>query len=178
MGNTVSSFIHKAATFVKDTVVNVFRRIAPPIVRYVAAHPIRSFFHVVNFIVLLVPGIVTAPLLALAGFTSSGVAAGSLAACIQSAVGAVQAGGTFAVLQSAAVSMIVIDHIMGLTDADGRIRCSNDCKCRTWNCCCYWSCGSRWTWSKTLTVKELEPTRSHFSGMPIFTETSENVRTW
>jgi len=42
----------------------------------------------------------TGALISLTGFTTNGVAAGSIAAGIQSTIGAVQAGSTFATLQS------------------------------------------------------------------------------
>lgn len=109
MGNAVSNFVQKAVEAVKNTVSDMFRSIAPPIVRYVVEHPIRTLGHVGSAALLVAPGIITAPLLAVAGFTGSGVAAGSLAAAVQSGLGTVSAGSTFAVLQSAAVS---VDHMV------------------------------------------------------------------
>ncbi|KAL6152686.1 hypothetical protein ACJQWK_11340 [Exserohilum turcicum] len=103
MGNAVSNFVQKAVEAVKNTVSDMFRSIAPPIVRYVVEHPIRTLGHVGSAALLVAPGIITAPLLAVAGFTGSGVAAGSLAAAVQSGLGTVSAGSTFAVLQSAAM---------------------------------------------------------------------------
>ncbi|EUC31720.1 hypothetical protein COCCADRAFT_100582 [Bipolaris zeicola 26-R-13] len=109
MGNTVSNFVQNAINAVKNTVEEMFRRIAPPIVRYVAKHPLRTLGHIGSAALLLVPGVITTPLLAIVGFSGSGVMiAGSLAAGVQSAMGAVSAGSTFAVLQSAAVSMDLI----------------------------------------------------------------------
>ncbi|KAF2829874.1 hypothetical protein CC86DRAFT_176537 [Ophiobolus disseminans] len=100
MGAKISTLIAKAS----DAIANTFRQFAPPIVRYVVQHPIRTTGHVLSGMLLLVPGIITAPLLAMAGFASRGIAAGSLAAAIQSGMGAaIPAGGTFAVLQSAAM---------------------------------------------------------------------------
>jgi hypothetical protein len=69
MGNIISS--------AAQAIANTFRRIAPPIVRYVVQHPMRTVFHVANGVLLLVPGAVTAPLLAVAGFARGGVVAGS-----------------------------------------------------------------------------------------------------
>ncbi|KAF1996227.1 hypothetical protein P154DRAFT_580154 [Amniculicola lignicola CBS 123094] len=99
MGNRMA----KAVNIVKDAVVSIFRRIAPPIVQYVVKHPIRSLFHVGSFISVCLAPVITAPLLGLVGFTGVGVAAGSLAAGIQSGLGNVVAGGVFATLQSAAM---------------------------------------------------------------------------
>lgn len=52
-------------------------------------------------VLVVAPGIVTQPALAMAGFGSEGVAAGSLAAGVQSGIGNVVAGSAFAGLQSA-----------------------------------------------------------------------------
>jgi hypothetical protein len=103
MGNTVSNLVDRAVTAIKNT----FRRIAPPIVRYVVEHPLRTLGHISNGILLLVPGVITGPLLAVAGFTGKGIAAGnswqrakalgnadrdvgSIAASVQSAMGAIE----------------------------------------------------------------------------------------
>jgi hypothetical protein len=75
MGNTISTFVDKAI----ETVKNTFRAIAHPIVRYVVEHPIHTLSHVASGVLLLVPGVVTAPLLAVAGFGSGGIAAGEQA---------------------------------------------------------------------------------------------------
>jgi UPF0716 family protein affecting phage T7 exclusion len=45
-------------------------------VRYVIQHPLRSLGHFCSGILLLVPGVVTTPLLALVGFSGTGVVAG------------------------------------------------------------------------------------------------------
>ncbi|EUC48219.1 hypothetical protein COCMIDRAFT_87824 [Bipolaris oryzae ATCC 44560] len=108
MGNAVSTFVQNAINAVKNTVEEMFHRIAPPIVRYVAKHPLRTLGHIGSAALLLVPGVITTPLLAIVGFSSSGIVAGSLAAGVQSAMGAVSAGSTFAILQSAAVSMNLV----------------------------------------------------------------------
>jgi hypothetical protein len=71
MGNAVSNLVDRAVTAVKNT----FRRIASPIVRYVVEHPLRTVGHIGSGILLLVPGVITGPLLALAGFAGSGVVA-------------------------------------------------------------------------------------------------------
>jgi hypothetical protein len=75
MGNTISTFVDRFTSAVKNT----FRAIAPPIVRYVVEHPIRTLCHVASGILLLAPNIVTAPLLAAAGFASGGITAGEQA---------------------------------------------------------------------------------------------------
>ncbi|KAF2706356.1 hypothetical protein K504DRAFT_361368, partial [Pleomassaria siparia CBS 279.74] len=75
-----------------------------PIVQYIMAHPIKTICHVANAALLVASSVIAPPLLAVAGFTNVGVAAGSLAAAVQSSIGNVAAGGTFAVLQSAAAS--------------------------------------------------------------------------
>ncbi|KAM7216266.1 hypothetical protein V8F06_008385 [Rhypophila decipiens] len=51
--------------------------------------------------VVVAPALVTAPLLGLAGFGSSGIVGGSMAAGIQAGIGNVVAGSTFATLTSA-----------------------------------------------------------------------------
>ena len=72
MGNAISNFVEQAIESVKNT----FRAIAPPIARYVVEHPIRTMSHLVSGVLLLAPGIITAPLLAAAGFASNGIVAG------------------------------------------------------------------------------------------------------
>ncbi|KAJ0419474.1 hypothetical protein BJY00DRAFT_164539 [Aspergillus carlsbadensis] len=52
-------------------------------------------------VVVAVPGIVAAPVLAIAGFGAGGVQAGSIAAAVQGTIGNVAAGSAFATLQSA-----------------------------------------------------------------------------
>jgi hypothetical protein len=85
MGNAVSNSVNNAVRIVKnavrvvkDTVSNIFRRLAPPIIRYIVAHPIRTLGHIVSGLLLIVPGVVTGPLLALAGFGGNGIIAGGI----------------------------------------------------------------------------------------------------
>ncbi|PSN69109.1 hypothetical protein BS50DRAFT_619792 [Corynespora cassiicola Philippines] len=89
MGNEVSKFVKNAVEHVKETIVDM--------------HPVRAVFHIVKGILVLAPGIIAGPVLALAGFTGAGVAAGSIAAGVQSLMRTVTAGSTFATLQSAAM---------------------------------------------------------------------------
>ncbi|KKK20843.1 hypothetical protein ARAM_005305 [Aspergillus rambellii] len=56
---------------------------------------------VTGAVLIVVPGIVSAPLLASAGFTAPGVQAGSIGAAAQASIGNVAAGSAFAALQSA-----------------------------------------------------------------------------
>ena len=70
MGSQISTFL----TIAIETVQYTFRRIVPPVVRYIARYPLRTLFHVANGILLLVPVVITGPLLALAGFTGGGIA--------------------------------------------------------------------------------------------------------
>ena len=44
--------------------------------RYVAKHPLRTLGHIGSAMLLLVPGVITTPLLAIVGFSGSGVIAG------------------------------------------------------------------------------------------------------
>jgi hypothetical protein len=73
MGNAVASLVDRAVTAVKNT----FRRIASLIVRYVVEHPPGTLGNIGSGILLLVPGVIKNPLLALAGFAGSGVAGNS-----------------------------------------------------------------------------------------------------
>jgi hypothetical protein len=123
MGNAISNSVNNAVRAIKDTISNILHRFAPPIIRYIIAHPIRTLGHIVSGLLLIAPGAVTGPLLALIGFGRNGIIAGeghntiknernytdvemtgSVAASAQSAMGTISAGSTFAVLQSAAVS--------------------------------------------------------------------------
>ncbi|KAF2178695.1 hypothetical protein K469DRAFT_598545 [Zopfia rhizophila CBS 207.26] len=103
MGNQISTALNSTWDYVKETVGKVFREIAPPIVQYVVKHPIRTAFQVANFTLLFFPGLLFAPVLGLLGWTAVGVRAGSIAAGIQSTIGATGAGGVFATLQSVAM---------------------------------------------------------------------------
>ncbi|KAF2267363.1 hypothetical protein CC78DRAFT_457438 [Lojkania enalia] len=94
MGNKVSSFIANAINHVKDKVLEVSRRILPPIVHYVAAHPVQTAFTVIS----AVPSLLFMPVLGMAGFTGAGIARGSLAAGIYSSIASVAAGSVFATL--------------------------------------------------------------------------------
>ena len=78
MGSQVSTFAHKCVRRVKEAALNITRQILPQIVQYVVEHPIQAAFHAINVVALVTPGIVAAPLLAMAGFTGGGVAAGTL----------------------------------------------------------------------------------------------------
>ncbi|KAH7116876.1 hypothetical protein B0J11DRAFT_583583 [Dendryphion nanum] len=99
MGQSVS----KAIKHIKEAIVATTRRILPPIVQYIVEHPIRAAFHVVNAVALIAPAAIFSPVLGLVGFTGVGIAGGSIAAGVQSAMGTVGAGSVFATLQSAAM---------------------------------------------------------------------------
>ncbi|KAF2796877.1 hypothetical protein K505DRAFT_155120 [Melanomma pulvis-pyrius CBS 109.77] len=95
MGNLIC----KVVDHIKNTICDM----APPIVQYVVKHPIKAVCHVASATMMLGSSVIAPLLLGLAGFTSAGVAAGSLAAAVQSSMGTVVAGGAFATLQSAAM---------------------------------------------------------------------------
>lgn len=67
MGNTVSNFVNKAVSAVKNTISDRFRRI----VSYVVNHPFRTLGYITNCVLLLLPGAVTGLLLGLVGFGGS-----------------------------------------------------------------------------------------------------------
>jgi len=69
---------------------------------------------------IIVGGAVAVPVtLAIVGFAPAGIAAGSIAAGIQSGIGNVVAGSVFAVLQSAATAPVVTSLVGGAAAAGG-----------------------------------------------------------
>ncbi|KAL7808189.1 hypothetical protein V8C26DRAFT_413816 [Trichoderma gracile] len=77
-----------------------------------------------GILVAAAPGIITAPILGVAhllGFTSSGVAAASVAAGTQAGIGSVAAGSGFAVMQSAAAGGYGMAIITGIVQAVGGV---------------------------------------------------------
>ncbi|MCJ1378291.1 hypothetical protein MMC17_001388 [Xylographa soralifera] len=68
---------------------------------WIKEHPYQTAFYVVNGIVFIAPGLITAPLLGLMGFGSLGPKAGSAASAFQATVGNVPKGAIFALLESA-----------------------------------------------------------------------------
>ena len=71
--------------------------------------------------VVAAPAIVTGPLLAFAGFTPLGPAAGSLAAMIQGGLGNLVAGSAFATLQSAAMGGYGAAVVAGAAQGAGAV---------------------------------------------------------
>ncbi|ETR98859.1 hypothetical protein M419DRAFT_44019, partial [Trichoderma reesei RUT C-30] len=70
------------------------------------------------------PGIITGPILGVAhllGFTSSGVAAASIASGTQAGIGNVAAGSGFAVMQSAAAGGYGVGILTGIVQAVGGV---------------------------------------------------------
>ncbi|KAF2465909.1 uncharacterized protein BDR25DRAFT_80967 [Lindgomyces ingoldianus] len=103
MGNQISSFVEDAFNRIKDKAIAVLRSILPPVVQYAVQHPIQTVTHIACATLFLVPSLIVAPVLSILGFTSVGVATGTIAAGVQSIIGPVMAGGMFATLTSAAM---------------------------------------------------------------------------
>ncbi|KAF7945813.1 uncharacterized protein EAE97_004851 [Botrytis byssoidea] len=70
-------------------------------VQFICEHPLPIALGILSIAVIIWPGIVTAPLLALLGFMISGPVSGSIASLTQTILGNIAAGSVFAVLQSA-----------------------------------------------------------------------------
>ncbi|EOA83437.1 uncharacterized protein SETTUDRAFT_139992 [Exserohilum turcica Et28A] len=70
---------------------------------WIAAHPIQTCVFMASTIVLVRPRVATVPIFAAIGLTTLGPAGGSFAAWVMSYFGFVQAGGWYAVAQSAAM---------------------------------------------------------------------------
>ncbi|TAQ86342.1 hypothetical protein B7494_g5308 [Chlorociboria aeruginascens] len=77
---------------------------APTALRaWIEAHPYQTAFLVMNGVIVLAPGVLSAPVLAALGWGGAGVRAGSFAAGLQSTIGNVGARSAFAYVQSAAM---------------------------------------------------------------------------
>ncbi|TEY39385.1 hypothetical protein BOTCAL_0460g00050 [Botryotinia calthae] len=74
------------------------------VVQFIYDHPLAIAIGLLSIIVIIWPGIFTAPFLALLGFVALGPAAGSIASLTQSIFGNVAAGSVFAALQSAGMA--------------------------------------------------------------------------
>ncbi|OCL03893.1 hypothetical protein AOQ84DRAFT_252328, partial [Glonium stellatum] len=67
----------------------------------IIAHPIQTVFHILSFLTLLSPGLVTIPLLEALEWTTLGPRAASSNSIAQSGVGSLQADSVLSALQSA-----------------------------------------------------------------------------
>ncbi|KHN99575.1 Interferon-induced 6-16 [Metarhizium album ARSEF 1941] len=84
-----------------------------------AEHPVAATVVGAGAAVVAAPVLLSAPALAVAGYGSSGVVAGSLAATIQSSVGSVAAGSAFATLQSAGAAGAGLATVNGIAQGVG-----------------------------------------------------------
>ncbi|CAI4214011.1 unnamed protein product [Parascedosporium putredinis] len=71
--------------------------------QWVSGNPVRSAFAAAGATAVIIPGVVVAPVLAVAGFGAQGIIGGSIAAGIQATIGNVAAG-VFAIFQSAGMA--------------------------------------------------------------------------
>ncbi|KID90870.1 hypothetical protein MGU_01824 [Metarhizium guizhouense ARSEF 977] len=82
-------------------------------------HPVAAAVIGTGAAVVAAPALLSAPALAVAGFSSSGITAGSLAATVQSGIGSVVAGGAFATLQSAGAGGAGLAIVNGVAQGVG-----------------------------------------------------------
>ncbi|KAL7933330.1 hypothetical protein V8C35DRAFT_64115 [Trichoderma chlorosporum] len=78
----------------------------------------------VGILIAAVPGIITAPIMGIAGlmgFTSGGIAAASIASGAQAGMGSVAAGSAFSVMQSAAAGGYGVGIVTGIVQAAGGV---------------------------------------------------------
>ncbi|MCJ1342874.1 hypothetical protein MMC31_001063 [Peltigera leucophlebia] len=73
------------------------------VLKWMAAHPYATAFHIAMALLMLCPGLAVVPLLEMVGFGGEGIIAGSVAASYQSVAGPIAARSLFAVLQSTAM---------------------------------------------------------------------------
>ncbi|KAI4223488.1 MAG: hypothetical protein L6R36_005396 [Xanthoria steineri] len=90
---------------------------AKSVLRWSAAHPYQTALQVGMGVLITGPGLLASPALSVAGFTSNGIAAGSMAAAHQAAVGSISSPSTFAMLQSAATGGHAVPFIHGVVRA-------------------------------------------------------------
>jgi hypothetical protein len=114
------AFIEAAAQAV--TVMDAAKVIVDEAAQFASDHPWQTAAMVGGIAIVAAPGLVAAPALGAAGFTSNGVAAGSVAAAVQSSLGSVVAGSTFATLQSAAAGgygVVIVNGVIQVAGAAG-----------------------------------------------------------
>lgn len=75
MGQQVS-LLKNAIKHVKENIFSLRGWLISPVIQYIAKHPIRVIFSVLQVATFVVPSIVFTPLLGALGFASRGVAAG------------------------------------------------------------------------------------------------------
>ncbi|PHH89803.1 hypothetical protein CDD83_5235 [Cordyceps sp. RAO-2017] len=86
---------------------------------YIKEHPGAAAAFGTGAVCVAGPGLVAAPLLGAAGFSATGIQAGSLAAAVQSGLGSVVAPGLFATLQSAAMGGYGVPAVLGVVKGAG-----------------------------------------------------------
>lgn len=87
--------------------------------KWVAENPKNTAAYSIAGAVLVVPGIIAGPALALAGFGAAGPVAGTIAAGAQASIGNVAAGSLFATLQSAGMAGYGAAVVNGVIAAGG-----------------------------------------------------------
>ncbi|KAF7925730.1 uncharacterized protein EAE98_006955 [Botrytis deweyae] len=91
------------------------RPLASRFVQFICEHRVPIALGLLSILVIIWPGIFTAPLLALLGFVTLGPVAGSIASLTQAILGNVTAGGIFALFQSAGMAgfgLVIINGIV------------------------------------------------------------------
>jgi hypothetical protein len=86
---------------------------------FASGHPIATTCIGAGAITIVAPAIVVGPGLALAGFGSNGIVAGSAAATAQSTIGSVSSGSLFAALQSAGAGGKAASAVYGAVQGTG-----------------------------------------------------------
>ncbi|PVH93422.1 hypothetical protein DM02DRAFT_661993 [Periconia macrospinosa] len=104
--------------------LRIWQRVKGAAVRiwtWIKNNPIKTALIVMAIVVAVIIAIYLTPvILSAMGFTNAGIAAGSLAASIQSGIGAVTAGSLFAILQSAGAGgagIIIVNVVVATTAA-------------------------------------------------------------
>ncbi|KAL7794672.1 hypothetical protein V8C43DRAFT_31262 [Trichoderma afarasin] len=90
----------------------------------VKQHPVPVAVAGTGILIAAVPGIITAPIMGIAGllgFTSEGIAAASVASGAQAGMGSVAAGSSFAVMQSAATGGYGLAILTGIVQTVGGV---------------------------------------------------------
>ncbi|KAL0256819.1 hypothetical protein SLS55_007628 [Diplodia seriata] len=108
-------FFKEASTEIKDLLAatdwkallqqikNCIKNLATEIWDWVQAHPYQAGFIVLCILTITFTPTIVPPVLTAAGLTTVGTTASTIAAAVQSVISPVVAGGTFAILQSAAI---------------------------------------------------------------------------
>ncbi|KAL8670056.1 MAG: hypothetical protein Q9168_005389 [Polycauliona sp. 1 TL-2023] len=109
-------FVERFGHTVKDVDSAQF---AKKVASWMAAHPYQTALQLGSGILFFGPGLLAVPALGAAGFGSTGIVSGSIAASQQAAIGNVAARGLFATLQSAAAGGYGVPIVHGVIRAGG-----------------------------------------------------------